>query len=70
MRDPLGCDVMTGRCVRCTGNTSGAQCEQCHDWFYGDAVKRKDCKRMICSLEIIVIACINLGKILVRLKYF
>ncbi|TSP36071.1 Laminin subunit gamma-3 [Bagarius yarrelli] len=34
------CDPMTGRCLKCLGNTSGEQCEKCQSGYYGNALDR------------------------------
>ena len=43
--DPQSCDLMTGQCLKCINNTAGERCERCADWYYGDAIDLKDCKR-------------------------
>jgi len=45
MRDPEACDFQSGQCLNCINNSTGAYCERCRDWFYGDAVNAKDCYR-------------------------
>ena len=45
MRDPEACDIQTGACLSCINNSTGPRCEQCRDWWYGDAVVEKDCYR-------------------------
>ena len=40
---PGSCDTVSGECVLCTGNTTGAQCERCADGYYGDAIVAKNC---------------------------
>uniref|UniRef100_A0A8D1EMW9 Laminin subunit gamma-3 n=1 Tax=Sus scrofa TaxID=9823 RepID=A0A8D1EMW9_PIG len=32
------CDPLTGHCLRCLHNTTGAHCERCQEGFYGDAL--------------------------------
>jgi len=58
--DPLSCDQSTGECVRCINHAAGEHCERCSDWYYGDAVHRKNCQRtfafncftyLLCSLS-------------------
>ena len=41
------CDQQTGRCVNCLNNTAGPMCERCRDWFYGDAIRAKNCAAML-----------------------
>ncbi|CAF1272511.1 unnamed protein product [Adineta steineri] len=43
------CDQQTGRCVNCLNNTAGHSCERCRDWFYGDAIRTKNCAPCSCS---------------------
>ncbi|XP_057674386.1 laminin subunit gamma-3 [Corythoichthys intestinalis] len=31
------CDRLTGRCLKCTGNTEGDRCQNCRRGYYGDA---------------------------------
>ncbi|XP_063440155.1 laminin-like protein epi-1 isoform X2 [Mytilus trossulus] len=49
MNDPYACDVATGECLRCLNNTVGPQCNQCRDWYYGDALQDKDCAACQCD---------------------
>ena len=42
--DPGACDNVTGVCEICLNDTEGDSCEQCQNWFYGDAIVRKDCQ--------------------------
>ncbi|KAM8731402.1 laminin subunit alpha-1 isoform 1-T1 [Acanthopagrus schlegelii] len=43
------CDIITGECLRCLGNTAGRQCEVCQPGYYGDAVYAKDCQECGCD---------------------
>ncbi|XP_062236101.1 laminin subunit alpha-1 [Platichthys flesus] len=42
------CDIITGECLRCRGNTTGRHCEVCQTGYYGDAVHAKDCRECGC----------------------
>ncbi|XP_022095830.1 laminin subunit alpha-like [Acanthaster planci] len=46
------CDPETGQCLECSHNTTGFNCEQCADGFYGDATKGtpNDCTECPCGL--------------------
>ncbi|KAK7100839.1 laminin subunit alpha-like isoform X2 [Littorina saxatilis] len=44
------CDRFSGACLLCQNNTSGANCEMCEDWYWGDAVGRKDCAACDCDI--------------------
>ncbi|XP_068200121.1 laminin subunit alpha-1 [Antennarius striatus] len=43
------CDVITGECLLCLGNTAGRHCEVCQPGYYGDAVDAKDCQECGCD---------------------
>ncbi|PIK40931.1 putative laminin subunit alpha [Apostichopus japonicus] len=43
------CDSLYGNCLRCRPDTTGEHCEDCADWYYGDAVNRKDCRPCDCD---------------------
>lgn len=38
------CDIITGECLRCLGNTAGRHCEVCQPGYYGDAIHTKNCQ--------------------------
>lgn len=40
---PNSCDAVTGKCLRCTPNTTGKNCERCAAGYHGDAVGAKNC---------------------------
>ncbi|CAH1775060.1 unnamed protein product, partial [Owenia fusiformis] len=48
LMDPSSCDKATGGCLRCINNSTGPNCEQCADWFWGDALAR-DCRGCTCD---------------------
>eukprot|EP00117_Sycon_ciliatum_P017666 scpid9788/ scgid16578/ Laminin subunit gamma-1; Laminin B2 chain; Laminin-1 subunit gamma; Laminin-10 subunit gamma; Laminin-11 subunit gamma; Laminin-2 subunit gamma; Laminin-3 subunit gamma; Laminin-4 subunit gamma; Laminin-6 subunit gamma; Laminin-7 subunit gamma; Laminin-8 subunit gamma; Laminin-9 subunit gamma; S-laminin subunit gamma len=43
------CDMLTGVCVGCGGNTQGDHCEMCKDSFHGDA-RTSNCQDCNCNL--------------------
>ncbi|XP_072235081.1 laminin subunit alpha-1 [Leuresthes tenuis] len=43
------CDITTGECLYCLGNTAGRHCEVCRPGYYGDAVHLKDCEECGCD---------------------
>uniref|UniRef100_A0A915PQH1 Laminin subunit alpha n=1 Tax=Setaria digitata TaxID=48799 RepID=A0A915PQH1_9BILA len=43
------CHPITGDCYLCLNNTDGTHCEHCKRWFYGDAVKARNCTNCTCS---------------------
>uniref|UniRef100_A0A3P8XGZ4 Laminin, gamma 3 n=1 Tax=Esox lucius TaxID=8010 RepID=A0A3P8XGZ4_ESOLU len=46
------CDHMTGRCLKCLGNTEGDYCQRCRPGYYGDALNHtvaQKCKPCSCS---------------------
>ncbi|XP_068604397.1 laminin subunit alpha-1 [Brachionichthys hirsutus] len=45
------CDVVTGECLLCLGNTAGKHCEVCRTGCYGDAVHAKDCRECGCDVS-------------------
>jgi len=51
LRDPLSCDQSTGECVRCINHAAGEHCERCMDWYFGDAIHRKNCQRTLPRLH-------------------
>ncbi|KRX40478.1 Laminin subunit beta-1 [Trichinella murrelli] len=46
---PGSCDQKTGRCLKCTSNTDGYQCEHCMAGFYGDA-QTQSCTKCVCNI--------------------
>ncbi|KAM6953824.1 laminin subunit alpha-1 [Aplochiton taeniatus] len=42
------CDSVTGRCLKCTGNTTGDHCQVCQPGYHGDAVTAKNCQACGC----------------------
>ncbi|XP_076440495.1 laminin subunit alpha-like [Babylonia areolata] len=49
LTDAGACDRFTGRCLLCLNNTAGDDCSMCQDWYWGDAVIRKDCTVCTCD---------------------
>uniref|UniRef100_A0A3Q3BIM3 Laminin, alpha 1 n=1 Tax=Kryptolebias marmoratus TaxID=37003 RepID=A0A3Q3BIM3_KRYMA len=45
------CDIVTGDCLHCLGNTAGRHCEVCRPGYYGDAVHANDCKECGCDVS-------------------
>ncbi|KAL0965256.1 hypothetical protein UPYG_G00278840 [Umbra pygmaea] len=46
------CDHMTGRCLKCLGNTEGDYCQHCQRGYYGDALDHtvaRKCRACSCS---------------------
>ncbi|XP_014485447.1 PREDICTED: laminin subunit alpha isoform X2 [Dinoponera quadriceps] len=43
------CDSITGQCLQCLNNTYGEACNLCAPGYFGDAVKRKDCRSCVCD---------------------
>lgn len=39
----LDCDVNTGICINCTGNSEGVNCERCQAGYYGDPTQAIPC---------------------------
>ncbi|XP_071119471.1 laminin subunit alpha-like [Haliotis cracherodii] len=49
LNDPYSCDRYTGECLICLNNTAGSYCDSCQEWFYGDAIQRKNCASCACN---------------------
>ncbi|XP_012943161.1 laminin subunit alpha isoform X2 [Aplysia californica] len=47
--NPGSCDRFTGSCLICENYSSGSDCGECRDWYWGDAISRKDCQRCSCD---------------------
>ena len=45
IHDPTACDPTTGECLKCLNDATGQYCEQCRQWYWGDAVTTKTCQR-------------------------
>ena len=41
--DPDSCNKINGTCTKCLYNTTGNECENCLDEYYGDPVNAKNC---------------------------
>ena len=37
------CNRQTGDCALCIMNTDGRRCEYCKEWYWGDAIREKNC---------------------------
>lgn len=44
----LDCDIISGICFNCTGNTEGNNCEQCTTGYYGDPTRGIPCYPCSC----------------------
>ncbi|BFY99968.1 hypothetical protein BsWGS_03008 [Bradybaena similaris] len=47
--NPNSCDRVTGACLLCENYSSGPTCGECQDWYWGDALVRKDCQACTCD---------------------
>uniref|UniRef100_A0A0B7BNE7 Laminin subunit alpha n=1 Tax=Arion vulgaris TaxID=1028688 RepID=A0A0B7BNE7_9EUPU len=47
--NPNSCDRLTGACLLCENYSDGPDCSHCLDWYWGDAVVRKDCQACTCD---------------------
>lgn len=43
LKDEEACHPVTGDCALCEGNTDGRKCEECKEWYHGDAIQEKNC---------------------------
>uniref|UniRef100_A0A0N4ZLJ9 Laminin subunit alpha n=1 Tax=Parastrongyloides trichosuri TaxID=131310 RepID=A0A0N4ZLJ9_PARTI len=48
---PGSCDNIKGHCNSCQNNTAGPYCEECEDWYWGDAIEAKNCTSCTCIIE-------------------
>ncbi|BES91346.1 LamNT [Nesidiocoris tenuis] len=46
--EPGACDTVTGKCLKCLGDTTGNNCEQCRPGYYGDALMH-NCTECLCD---------------------
>ena len=46
----LDCDVSSGICINCTGNSEGSNCELCLPGFYGDPTQGIPCLPCSCPI--------------------
>ena len=46
----LDCDVSSGACLDCEGNSEGANCERCRSGYYGDPTRNISCMQCACPL--------------------
>ncbi|CAJ0584396.1 unnamed protein product, partial [Mesorhabditis spiculigera] len=49
LTDPRACHPQSGDCYMCEKHTSGRHCEWCEEWYYGDAVEKKNCAECGCD---------------------
>lgn len=43
------CDSLYGNCLKCLPETKGDHCEECADWYYGDALILQNCQECDCD---------------------
>ncbi|OQR73577.1 laminin subunit alpha-like [Tropilaelaps mercedesae] len=43
------CDRTNGTCLSCDDHTAGPHCEICEEWFWGDAIREKNCTDCGCD---------------------
>lgn len=43
------CDPLSGHCLRCLFNTTGARCERCQEGFYGSALASRPADKCACE---------------------
>ncbi|GAB1601049.1 laminin subunit alpha-like [Argonauta hians] len=48
-RNPYSCDPKTGECLNCTNNTTGKNCHECKEGWYGDPIMAKNCSECSCN---------------------
>lgn len=46
----LDCDVSSGTCLSCEGNSEGTNCERCRPGYYGDPTRGVPCVQCTCPL--------------------
>ena len=47
--DPGSCNPLDGACQKCLNDTQGNSCEECKDFYWGDAIDAKNCQSELFS---------------------
>ena len=60
--DPGSCDNFGGQCLKCLNNTQGDSCEECEDFYFGDAINAKNCQgKLFLCIYVIILTVLFIG---------